>query len=278
MAPEIILVGHVVKDLVGDGWRPGGGVTYGAAQARKLGFDVAVVTSCAGDIDPDAIVPGVEWRIVPSEQTTTFENRYEGSLRRQRVLAQATPLDLTSVPVAWRSAPIVLIAPVLDEVSELLPRELHTAQTFLGIGAQGWLRRVEDGIVRLNWAAPTAMWLKGDAVFLSDEDVAGADIESWRPRVPLLVQTRGRYGATVWHEYGWHDIPAFEVDEVDPTGAGDVFMAAFAVRYRETGMSLEAGRFAAAAAALSVTKPGIEGIGGRDDIEALRREQAAVEA
>jgi hypothetical protein len=43
-------------------------------------------------------------------------------------------------------------------------------------------------------------------------------------------------------------------------------------------MSLESARFAAAAAALCVTKPGIEGIGGRKDIEALRREQAAVEA
>jgi sugar/nucleoside kinase (ribokinase family) len=253
-------------------------------QARKLGLDVAVVTSCGPDVLLDDVAPGAQWRVVASDETTTFQNLYEGGLRQQRVLAQASRLDLTSIPVDWRSASIALVAPVLYEIAETLPRELKSAQMFLGIGAQGWLRRLENGTVRLNWAPPTSTWLKGaDAVFLSDEDVAGGDIvgedlESWRPRVPLLIQTRGRRGATIWHEYGWHDIPAYTADEVDPTGAGDVFMTAFAIRYRETGMSLESGRFAAAAAALSVMKPGLEGIGGREDIAALRREQAAVEA
>jgi sugar/nucleoside kinase (ribokinase family) len=277
MAPDILFAGHVVKDLVADGWRIGG-VAYGAVQAHKLGLNVAVVTSCAADLDPGALIPGVEWQVVPSEQTTTFENLYRLGRREQRVLGQASPLKLKDIPAEWRKTPIVLLAPVLDELDEDLPWQLKGAHMFVAAGAQGWLRRIEDGIVHMKWAQPMAPWLGGDAVFVSEEDVAGADLEPWRSRVSLLVQTRGSRGCTVWHEFGWHDVPAFDVDEVDPTGAGDVFMTAFAVRYRETGMSLESARFAAAAAALAVTKPGIEGIGTRDEIEALRREQAAVEA
>ncbi len=51
-------------------------------------------------------------------------------------------------------------------------------------------------------------------------------------------------------------IPAFKVGVVDTTGAGDVFDAAFMVSYLNGNDVAVAGRFANAAAALSVTGPG----------------------
>jgi sugar/nucleoside kinase (ribokinase family) len=66
-------------------------------------------------------------------------------------------------------------------------------------------------------------------------------------------------------------MPAYVRDEVDPTGAGDVFAAAFLIRYHETGDVREAMRFGSAAASLAVGAPGVEGIGGREEIAAVMR-------
>ena len=64
------------------------------------------------------------------------------------------------------------------------------------------------------------------------------------------------------------------VREIDATGAGDVFAAAFLVRQRETGDNRLAAEFATAAAALAVQATGTAGIGGRKAIEALLRREA----
>lgn len=59
--------------------------------------------------------------------------------------------------------------------------------------------------------------------------------------------------------------PSFPVEVVDTTGAGDVFHAAFAVKYASCGDLLECMRFASAVSALKCTKPG-----GRTGIPTLR--------
>jgi sugar/nucleoside kinase (ribokinase family) len=56
---------------------------------------------------------------------------------------------------------------------------------------------------------------------------------------------------------------------VDPTGAGDVFAAAFLVRYQETGNPLEAAAFAACAASCAVEGVGATSLG--DRAEVMRR-------
>src|SRR5262249_15960589 len=141
----------------------------------------------------------------------------------------------------------------------------------IGIGAQGWLRQLDGARVRRRPPDPRQP-IKGDVVFLSENDFDGLDaIEAWARDVPLMVVTRGSKGCTVRSARGCMDVPAFPVPETDPTGAGDVFAAAFLVRYRETGDPLAAARFASAAAALCVQAPGLDGIGSRPEIEGLIR-------
>ena len=92
---------------------------------------------------------------------------------------------------------------------------------------------------------------------------AFGSLERWADDVPIVVVTRERRGARVHHEDAWHEIDAFPADEVDPTGAGDVFSAAFLVHYSEAADVGKATRFASAAAACSVEAQGIEGIAER---------------
>ena len=53
-------------------------------------------------------------------------------------------------------------------------------------------------------------------------------------------------------------VPAFRVEAVDTTAAGDAFNAGFAVSLLSGKGPLEAARFAAAVAAISVTKKGAQ--------------------
>jgi len=56
----------------------------------------------------------------------------------------------------------------------------------------------------------------------------------------------------------------------DPTGAGDIFAAAFFTAHAESGDPLQAARLATAVAARSVTRRGLASVPTRQEIQAAR--------
>lgn len=269
MTPQLLIVGHLVKDIHPDGWRAGGGALYAAAQAVRLGVDTAVVTACDADIEPERLIPGASWHVIALEACTQFENTYAKGRRTQRVRPSDRVLAYEDIPPAWHQTPTVLLTPVFHDVDEALPAQLVNEGIVVGIGPQGWLRGEEDGAVVPGGFAAASSWLAGDAIFVSEEDVPEADaVEQWQTRVPVVVLTRGEAGQTVWDADGRHDLAPVTAREEDPTGAGDVFATAFLVRYGETKDVLGSARFAAAAAAVSVEGTGTDAVGDREQIEA----------
>ena len=89
-------------------------------------------------------------------------------------------------------------------------------------------------------------------------------------REQTLVQTMGAAGARWATQTEGGQVPAFAVDVVDTTGAGDAFNGGLAVALAE-GQELPAAlRFANAVAALSVTRPGTApAMPQRGEVEAL---------
>ena len=71
-----------------------------------------------------------------------------------------------------------------------------------------------------------------------------------------LCVTLGSRGATLLHDDRLHHVPAFAVDVVDTTGAGDVFRAAFIYALLQRQAPREILEFATAAAAVSCTRHG----------------------
>jgi len=85
--------------------------------------------------------------------------------------------------------------------------------------------------------------------------------------------TLGRDGVLAWDGTQFHYCPAFRVDTVDTTGAGDVFHAGFAYALLRGVTLPEILEFSCAAAGLNCTAPGARGgIRPVDEIEKLRRE------
>ena len=276
--PDFVIVGHAVKDVVPDGWRIGGTVTFAAVQASRLGARPGVVTRVAPDVDVATTLPFAQVVALPSDVSTSFENTYDDGHRRQRVRSQARGIVTKDIPTDWLDAPMALVGPVFGECAVDLCRAFGE-RTLVGVSAQGWLRAIDDAgnVVRAAWTG-AAFWQGAHVLFVSDEDLSGdsTDIDIWTRDVPVVAMTRSHLGAQIWAEGRWLEMPAFPEDEVDPTGAGDTFATAFLIRLHETRDVAAAARFGAAAASLSVGGVGADAIPGRDAIEARMREHPEV--
>ena len=102
--PTFVVVGHVVRDIVPDGWRLGGTATYASVQAQRLGLPVGIVTHVAADVKLSELLPGIAIAGSPSSASTTFQNVYERGKRKQRVLTHAAAITEDDVPKEWRAA------------------------------------------------------------------------------------------------------------------------------------------------------------------------------
>jgi sugar/nucleoside kinase (ribokinase family) len=106
---------------------------------------------------------------------------------------------------------------------------------------------------------------------ISVEDVDGNEtrIEEMVAASRILAVTEASLGARLY----WNgDVRRFRpptVQEIDATGAGDVFAAAFFVRLYMTRDPWEAARFATQLSAYSVTRPGLESIPTAEEIQSL---------
>jgi len=258
---DYLVIGHITQDVTPTGLRLGGTVTFSALTARALGLRVGIVTAAEHDISLN-VLDGVTVVIVPSEHTTTYENIYGKDGRKQILHHQAAHIPFESVPKAWRNTSILHLGPLAQELDAQLPKDF--APSLLGVTPQGWMRKwdAQGNVSSCKWESAEMLLPQAGAVVTSREDVGGDDdlIESMSHQTRVLVVTEGRAGAALYWNGDCRRFRAPQVNEVDTTGAGDIFAAAFFFRLFTTRDPWEAGRFATQLAARSVLRFGINGI------------------
>jgi len=273
--PEFVAIGHVTQDLLpGGGYSIGGTATYASLTAHRLGLKVGVLTSVPAGLDLSAALGGMAIHAVASEMATTFENTYHGEKRRQFVHGLASSLHPEHLPAPWKKAPIVLLCPLVGELGLDWLGVFH--RSLVGVTPQGWMRQWdEQGLVRQKpWSEAEQILPAVDVLVFSEEDVGGdaSIIRQYTRLARIAVVTRGRHGATVFWNGNPRQFPAFRAREVDPTGAGDVFAAAFLVRLRETNDPYLAAPFANCAASFAIEGPGTTTIPTRAQVEERLRQ------
>lgn len=243
--------------------------------AEALGAQVTLVTGIPDGYDRQTLA-GLRVIAVPAPSCPRYENRYSRSgAREQHLCNDGVSLD----DVDWRRfapADVMIVAPAFREFSRL-PK---FGATVHAVALQGVLRqRLPDNRIRPRRDAITAakrLVRAGHFAFLSDQDTAQPQrlAVSLARAGTVTVVTHAELGASLHHGEEIQTFAACPAAMVEPTGAGDCFATAFAVRYRESGSLEEAMRFALVAGALAVEGKGIAGIPNRAAIEE-RIEQVA---
>jgi hypothetical protein len=258
---DYLIIGHITIDLISGENRLGGTTVYSALTAQALGFKVGIVTSWGSEVPPGPLanLPIINY---PSEQSTTFENLYFETSRKQILHHVAPSLDYYHIPETWRNAPIVHLAPVAQEVEPSIVRNFPNSM--LGVTPQGWMRAWDDqGQVHpVEWPEARFVLERSAAAVISLHDIEGDEnrMEEMAAYCRVLAVTNGASGVNLFWNGDVRRFTAPVVKEVDPTGAGDIFATAFFTRLFTTRDPWEASRFATEIASISVTRPGLSGI------------------
>ncbi len=275
--PDFLAIGVLTYDVTPEPGnphgrvRPGGAATYSALCAQALGLKVAVVASAAADYPVESVLPGIEVSIVESRFTTFFQNVYGSDGKRSQVLgARSSSITRTDIPAAWLDAPIVFLGPLVREVPPDAVNWFPNAA--VGATVQGWLRQWDDygRVTEESGPAPDLAngyrLLAGSTTEFHESDPG--EMAGWMGSTDVLGVTDGSNGSRIYAGGPPVRVPAYAAEELDPTGAGDIWGASCLVRLAEGADPVEAARFANAAASLSVEREGLSGVPTRSEIEA----------
>ncbi len=267
---DFLVIGHITKDLQPDGFTLGGTATYASLTAHRMGRQAAVLTRSEPFVSQNGLYHGIDVHVLPSTSTTTFRNIYQSGHRLQFVSDVAASITVADVPPQWRHPRIVLLGPVAQEVDPGLAAAFP--HSLVGVVPQGWLRRWDDSgrVYPKRWDQAESILRAARVLVLSEEDLGGdfSPLEEYKQYTEIVVLTAAWRGCTVYWRGEAYPIPPRPANEVDPTGAGDVFTAAFLIRLEETGDPLISARFANVVASFSVEAPGVTGIPTRETVEA----------
>jgi sugar/nucleoside kinase (ribokinase family) len=265
---DYVVVGHLSCDLTPQGPRLGGTVAYSSLTARALGLRVGIVTAYGNEVPID-LLDGIQIHNIGTERSTTFENIYTKEGRIQYVHHVAPDLIPAHVPEAWQHSSIFHIGPIAQEGKSLVVGGM--GGSILGLTPQGWLRSWDgDGKVHPRaWQEAPDMLPKAGAVVISIEDVGGDEetIEMMASCTRVLAVTEGPAGARLYWNGDLRRFNSPEMEEVDATGAGDIFAAAFFWRLFATRDPWAAASFATHLASLTVLRRGLEGIPTWEEIQ-----------
>ncbi len=277
-----VVVGSASRDLTPDdarGWRLGGAAAYCGLTMARLGLRPRIVLG----VDREAAraeelemlrAAGAELFLVRLATGPVFRNRGSADHRVQDCLDPGTPLE-PDVPAGWAGAPAWMLVPVADELADGWAA-VPASDAFVAVGWQGLLRNLpKGGVVSRRAPCRHAIVTRADLASLSRDDVSPAtslDLLAGllHPSATLVV-TDGAAGGLIRQlrpdgpsrTRRYPAIPAAPV--VDPTGAGDAFLAALVAAHlghplagsSRRGAEL---RLAAAVASLTVEAPGLLGV------------------
>jgi sugar/nucleoside kinase (ribokinase family) len=264
----VAIVGNLTRDVVDGGPpRPGGTVFHAARALRALGREAVIVTRCAAADRETLLRPLVALGLPvvwgEAETTAAFSLDYRGQERTMTVDALAdpwTPADARGwVADALRGTRWVHVGPLArsDFPPETLAELAHDRR--LALDVQGLARPARTGPLELDGDIDPATFEPLRVLKLAEDEarvVAGGTDERSLARlgVPEILATFGERGSLVLARGRAQRVPAHPL-ELQPTGAGDAYCAAY-VSSRSAGMSPEASARRATAAVAAVLRAG----------------------
>ena len=240
LGAEVYMIGRLGEDLIGDELIRNlrkNGVNVEYVKRAKTHSGVALIFVDSQGNNMIAVAPGADYKLSRSDVDEALEGL--------RNLVDFLLLQL-EIPV---------------EVVEYAIRRFSEEGVKVVLNPAPYQRLSRDSLARVFLATPNEIELElmSGIRVRSVEDAARAGEKLVREiGIRNLVITMGAKGAMMVDEGGSRLIPAFEVEPVDTTGAGDAFNGALVVALARGRSLAEAVRYANAAAALSTLKVGAQ--------------------
>jgi sugar/nucleoside kinase (ribokinase family) len=242
----------------------GGQVTTALAACAALGLRSAYVGTFGNDENGDRVRQALTGTRVDISHAIVREapNRHAVILVDERngdrsVIWHRDPrmaMQVEEIPLAVIRGARLLHVDDLDEAVSIAAARIAVDA---GIPVTSDLDRITDRTAKLVGLSTVAIFSTHVLTALAGEQDVGRALRKLRTTHagPLCV-TLGTGGAMLLEQDQLHHVPAFDVDAVDTTGAGDVFRAGFIYAMLQGYHLVDAMRFAAATAAVSCTREG----------------------
>lgn len=282
--PKFMIMGPVTKDKIIKKDKifntVGGGVYYQSAVISGFEIQNTVVTTLS-KIDKNLLQNFREdVQIIPvyTEKTMKFENIYPNDNPNHRIQKSQIPVNPINPPIFSdmniKEYDAILLSPLSPyDIPLETVKYLHKQNIPIYLGAQGYLRHIKnDNVVLKPWKDYKNFLKLVNYLFLDEMEarvILGNSHDDFVEIAKILsnfgpeevVITRGDQGVIIYSKKtvgkGIYDISAFKPEKiVDPTGLGDTFMAAYAVKKQETDDPEKCGRFASYVATLKIGQKG----------------------
>jgi len=248
--------------------------TNACLAVSKLGEQAVLVGAVGPDFQDtlaqDLTNRGIQYNLIPSRQTGGFSLIYDARGDRElTILGIADPIPDTAD--GFNQVDFVLLGPILGEINTGLVKLLRqeTSAPIL-LDPQGLLRGLRgDEIIHEKTDAFVEIAAMSTVVKANEletrvvtgieprEDPEGAVRALHGFGCKIAITTLAEAGSIIYDGEQYTYIPPFEVNAIDPTGAGDTYAAGFMVKYLETPHDLAAvGCFASAVSSVMVENSG----------------------
>jgi len=229
----IAVIGNLSRDTIDGGPPRVGGAPYHAARAlRLLGGSSRIVARCA-EPDRRALVGplaalGVPFDWLPAPSTATFELRYSGEERELMVTDPGAPWTLADARAVgradWVQVGALTRADFPADVLAALARDRRVA-----LDGQALVRPAKTGALVLDPDFDPALLRHVTALKLNEQEVEtlGGEERVAQLGVPELLLTHGSTGCVVLARGAREHVPVRRILTLNPTGAGDAFLAGY---------------------------------------------------
>ena len=278
----ITAIGNPVYDYIKtqkietDGRVLSGCSTNTALALAKLGEKARLVGAIGDDFKDDFITSlealGIESHVIASKESGGFSLIYYDDYGNRTLDLLGRAGNVGSLePKLYNDSKAVLIGPILGEVS--LDEIKNIRANFDGLfvcDPQGLLRNADDNgrIFHEKAKGIEQAFSQFDIVKpneLEGKVLTGIDcrenpykaaeiIKGWGPKI--VIVTLAELGSVIYNGNEFIDIPPYEIDLIDATGAGDTYMAGFTFEYLRTNDLRKSGCFASCVSSVMIEQVG----------------------
>jgi sugar/nucleoside kinase (ribokinase family) len=244
--PPVVVVGSTTIDhnVIGDRtfFKLGGVTVYAGITYRRHGLTTWVVSNVApADDTLLERLKAADLRVLNGETqlTTRFVNWVHNGRRRQEVPSLASLVQVSQVAALADQAGCIHLGPLHSEdIAAEVYKRLQGSGCLVVLDIQGLVRKVAGTAIASTVSDRLAVALQAASIVKANEEELGIILDSWGGDIEDImahfhiaewIVTAGAQGGRIYargrRPYGYPSKPVSA--PADPTGAGDVFLAAY---------------------------------------------------